>query len=65
MDGSEHRDCFVDSDGIICMPNGLHSEETVTHWAALPSLLAHNAHGVLGADAQPALQNAWDPPSLT
>ncbi|WP_335930385.1 hypothetical protein [Streptomyces noursei] len=31
-DGVEHRDCFVDSDGIVRLPHGLASAETVTHW---------------------------------
>ena len=59
-DGAEHRDCFVDSDGVVRLPYGLASEETVTHWAELPTLPGGMAHGLLGEDAQSALRNAWD-----
>jgi hypothetical protein len=59
-DGAEHRDCFVDSDGVVRLPYGLASEETVTHWAELPTLPGGMTHGVLGEDVQSALQNAWD-----
>ncbi|MFH8760505.1 AQJ64_40280 family protein [Streptomyces atroolivaceus] len=31
-DGAEHQNCFVDSDGIVRLPYGLTSAETVTHW---------------------------------
>nr|WP_281424999.1 AQJ64_40280 family protein [Streptomyces auratus] len=48
-DGAEHRDCFVDSDGVVRLPYGLTSAETVpaenpirpmrsTPRAALPDL---------------------------
>ncbi|MFJ8056555.1 AQJ64_40280 family protein [Streptomyces sp. NPDC096142] len=59
-DGTEHRDCFVDSDGVVRLPYGLDSAETVTHWAELPTLpggLASRA--VLGEDVPAALHNAW------
>ncbi|GGU82342.1 hypothetical protein GCM10010211_55410 [Streptomyces albospinus] len=58
-DGAEHRDCFVDSDGVVRLPYGLTSEETVTHWAELPTLPGGMTHGILGEDVQSALQNAW------
>ncbi|MFJ9417980.1 AQJ64_40280 family protein [Streptomyces sp. NPDC101227] len=58
-DGTEHRDCFVDSDGVVRLSYGLASEETVTHWAALPTLPGAMAYVVLGEDVEPALQNAW------
>ncbi|WP_016909021.1 AQJ64_40280 family protein [Streptomyces xiaopingdaonensis] len=61
-DGTEHRDCFVDSDGIVRLPYGLGSEETVTHWAELPSLPGLTTHLVLGEDVQAALRNAWGAP---
>ncbi|MFD9443762.1 AQJ64_40280 family protein [Streptomyces sp. NPDC060006] len=61
-DGAEHRDCFVDSDGIVHLPYGLASAETVTHWAELPTLPGGMTHLVLGKDVQPALQNVWDLP---
>ena len=35
-DGTEHRDCFVDSDGVIRLPCGRPCDESVTHWAELP-----------------------------
>ncbi|MCP3771006.1 amine oxidase [Streptomyces sp. MAR25Y5] len=58
-DGTEHRDCFVDSDGVVRLPHGLDSEETVTHWAELPVLPGGRTHMVLGEDVQAALRNAW------
>ncbi|CAM5361419.1 MULTISPECIES: AQJ64_40280 family protein [Streptomyces] len=58
-DGTEHRDCFVDSDGVVRLPYGLTSDETVTHWAELPTLPGGRTHGVLGKDVEPALRNAW------
>lgn len=58
-DGAEHRDCFVDSDGVVRLPHGRDSDETVTHWAELPTLPGGSTHGVLGADVQPALHHAW------
>ncbi|MFF4694990.1 AQJ64_40280 family protein [Streptomyces chattanoogensis] len=58
-DGAEHRDCFVDSDGVVRLPYGLTSDETVTHWAELPTLPGGMTRGVLGEDVPSALQNAW------
>ncbi|MFD3826716.1 AQJ64_40280 family protein [Streptomyces sp. NPDC058625] len=58
-DGAEHRDCFVDSDGVVRLPYGLTSAETVTHWAELPTLPGGTTHVVLGKDARTALRNAW------
>ncbi|MGW0833398.1 AQJ64_40280 family protein [Streptomyces prunicolor] len=64
-DGTEHRDCFVDSDGIVRLPYGLADAgpetETVTHWAELPTLPGGlTARAVLGTDVPAALQNAWN-----
>ncbi|MCP9958495.1 AQJ64_40280 family protein [Streptomyces sudanensis] len=58
-DGTEHRDCFVDSDGYVYLPYGLADGETVTHWAELPTLPGRTTRLVLGEDVQPALRNAW------
>ncbi|MET7694293.1 AQJ64_40280 family protein [Streptomyces sp. NPDC005483] len=58
-DGTEHRDCFVDSDGYVRLPYGLADDDTVTHWAELPTLPGRTTHLVLGEDVQPALQDAW------
>jgi hypothetical protein len=58
-DGTQHRDCFVDSDGYVRLPYGLAEGETVTHWAELPTLPGRTTHVVLGEDVQPALQDAW------
>jgi hypothetical protein len=61
-DGTEHRDCFVDSDGVVRLPYGLAGAETetVTHWAELPTLPGRlTTHAVLGTDVPAALQNAW------
>ena len=64
-DGAEHRDCFVDSDGIVRLPYGLTSAEAVTHWAELPTLPGGTTHMVLGKDVRTALQNVWGPHPLT
>ncbi|MFE2423648.1 AQJ64_40280 family protein [Streptomyces hokutonensis] len=59
-DGTEHRDCFVDSDGVVRLPYGLGSAETVTHWAELPTLPGEmTTRAVLGEGVQGALQRAW------
>lgn len=59
-DGTEHRDCFVDSDGVVRLAYGLDSAETVTHWAELPTLPGEmTARAVLGEGVQAALQRAW------
>jgi hypothetical protein len=57
-DGTEYRDCFVDFDGIIRLPYGRPSAESVTHWAYLPTLPGMTVHSTLGQDAQTALRNA-------
>ncbi|WP_329392919.1 amine oxidase [Streptomyces lydicus] len=64
-DGAEHRDCFVDSDGVVRLPHGLPSAETVTHWAELPTLPGGTTHLVLAKGVQSALENAWDARPLT
>ncbi|WP_405594161.1 AQJ64_40280 family protein [Streptomyces sp. NBC_01092] len=64
-DGTEHRDCFVDSDGVVRLPHGLGSDETVTHWAELPTLPGGTTYVVLGEEVQSALQNAWGAPPRT
>lgn len=64
-DGTEHRDCFVDSDGIVRLPYGLASAETVTHWAELPTLPGGTTHMVFGKDVQAALQNGWSTRTTT
>ncbi|UXX93606.1 amine oxidase [Streptomyces sp. AD2-2] len=59
-DGTEHRDCFVDSDGVVRLPYGLDSAETVTHWAELPTLPGGLAvRAVLGEGVPAALHSAW------
>ncbi|WP_250290629.1 AQJ64_40280 family protein [Streptomyces atroolivaceus] len=55
-DGAEHQNCFVDSDGIVRLPYGLTSAETVTYWAELPTLPGGTTHVLLGKDAHAALQ---------
>jgi hypothetical protein len=56
-DGTEYRDCFVDSDGVVRLPYGRPCDEPVTHWAALPTLPGMTVHGVLGGEARTALRN--------
>lgn len=58
-DGTEHRNCFVDSDGYVRLPYGLADDDTVTHWTELPTLPGRTTPLVLGEDVQPALQSAW------
>ncbi|MFI1159108.1 AQJ64_40280 family protein [Streptomyces sioyaensis] len=58
-DGTEHSDCFVDSDGVVRLPYGRAGDEGVTHWAYLPTLPGGTTHGVLGKDVHTALPNAW------
>ncbi|MFC8624313.1 AQJ64_40280 family protein [Streptomyces anulatus] len=60
-DGTEHRNCLVDSDGVVRYPAGTGGEETVTHWAVLPALSGGSVHVFLGADVQPALRGAARP----
>ena len=57
-DGTEYRDCFVDSDRVVRLPYGRPGAESVTHWAALPALPGMTVHRVLGEDARTALRNA-------
>lgn len=56
-DGTQRRDCFVDSDGVVRPPYGRPGDEPVTHWAYLPALPGRAAHGLLGDDARTALRN--------
>jgi hypothetical protein len=56
-DGTEYRDCFVDSDRVIRLPYGRPGDESVTHWAALPDLPGMTVPYVLGEDARTALRN--------
>jgi hypothetical protein len=56
-DGTEYRDCFVDSDGVVRLPYGRPCAESVTHWAALPALPGMTVHIVLGEEARTALGN--------
>ena len=61
-DGTEHRDCFVDSDRVVRLPYGPAGAETetVTHWAELPTLPGGlTTRAVLGTDVPAALQHAW------
>lgn len=57
-DGTEYRDCFVDSDGVVRLPHGRPGDESVTHWAYLPKLPGVTARRVLGEEARAALRNA-------
>jgi hypothetical protein len=57
-DGTEYRDCFVDSDRVVRLPYGRPGDQPVTHWAALPALPGMTVHYVLGEDARTALRNA-------
>ncbi len=56
-DGTQYRDCFVDSDGVVRLPYGRPCAEPVTHWAALPALPGMTEHSVLGEEARAALRD--------
>lgn len=58
-DGTEHHDCFVDSDGIVRLPYGPAGDESVTHWAELPTLPGAATRIVLGEGVPAALRNAY------
>jgi hypothetical protein len=57
-DGTEYRDCFVDSDRIVRLPYGRPCADPVTHWAALPTLPGMTVHSIVGDGVQAALHNA-------
>lgn len=57
-DGTEYRDCFVDSDRVVRLPYGRPCAEPVTHWAELPALPGMAVHQVLGEDARAAVRDA-------
>jgi hypothetical protein len=59
-DGTEHRDCFVDSDDVIRLPYGRPCAESVTHWAELPALPGTTVHLMLGENVRGALRDALD-----
>ena len=56
-DGIEHRDCFVDSDGVVRLPYGRASNEQITHWAYLPALPGRGEYSLLGAAATAAVRS--------
>ncbi|GAA3724239.1 AQJ64_40280 family protein [Streptomyces tremellae] len=57
-DGTEHRDCFVDSDRVVRFPYGGPGTQHVTHWAALPALPGLAVRQVLGSAARAAVDDA-------
>ncbi|WP_399880562.1 AQJ64_40280 family protein [Streptomyces sp. BBFR51] len=59
-DGVVHRDCFVDSDEVVRFAYDPDSDDSVTHWAELPTLPGEATHLLLGDDVRPALRKAWD-----
>ncbi|MFE5123977.1 AQJ64_40280 family protein [Streptomyces sp. NPDC056669] len=59
-DGTEHRDCFVDSDRVVRLPHGRPCAEPVTHWAELPTLPGMAVHQVVGEEARTALRDIRD-----
>ncbi len=56
-DGTEYHDCFVDYDGVVRLPCGRPCAESVTHWAALPTLPGMTVHQVLGEEARTAVRD--------
>ncbi|MEU6438933.1 AQJ64_40280 family protein [Streptomyces sp. NPDC047046] len=61
-DGAEHHDCFIDSDRVVRFPYSPDSDDSVTHWAELPTLPGQATHYLSGEDVRPALRHAWDTP---
>ncbi|MGW6459181.1 AQJ64_40280 family protein [Streptomyces sp. NPDC055078] len=59
-DGTEYRDCFVDSDRVVRLPYGRPCADPVTHWAYLPTLPGTTAHHLEGDGARAALRHVWD-----
>ncbi|WEH43204.1 AQJ64_40280 family protein [Streptomyces sp. AM 2-1-1] len=60
-DAVTHRDCFVDSDGVVRFahaPGGVDGAERVTHWARLPTLPGGAEHFLFGDEVGPALRRA-------
>ncbi|RCG24824.1 amine oxidase [Streptomyces diacarni] len=57
-DGSEHHDCFIDSDRLIRLPHGRGDAYPVTHWAYLPTLPGTDEHYLRGGEARAALGDA-------
>ncbi|MDN3056489.1 AQJ64_40280 family protein [Streptomyces hygroscopicus] len=59
-DGTEHRECFIDSDQVVRLPYGRPCAEPVTHWAYLPTLPGMSVHQMLGEGARTALRTVLD-----
>jgi hypothetical protein len=59
-DGAVYSDCFVDSDGVVRYAYGPDSDDSVTHWAELPTLPGEATHLLLGDDVRPALRKVWN-----
>ncbi|MEU7376030.1 AQJ64_40280 family protein [Streptomyces albidoflavus] len=62
-DGGSHHDCFVDSDGVVSLPYAPGRDNSVTHWAGLPTLPGTETHFLGGDEVGPALRAAWDEPT--
>ncbi|MFD5028003.1 AQJ64_40280 family protein [Streptomyces sp. NPDC058373] len=62
-DGGTHHDCFVDSDGVVSFPYAPDRNNSVTHWAELPTLPGTETHFLDGEDVGQALRSAWDTPT--
>jgi hypothetical protein len=58
--GRYPADGVAEPNRVVRPPYGLPSDETVTHWAELPTLPGEMTHAVLGRDVRTALQNAWN-----
>ena len=57
-DGTEYRDCFIDSDRIVRLPYGRPGSDPVTHWAYLPTLPGLTVHSLVGEGVRTALEGA-------
>ena len=60
-DGTEYRDCFIDSDRIVRLPYGRHEDfgvGPITHWASLPALPGLTVQHLVGEGVQAALRDA-------
>ncbi|MFC7472386.1 AQJ64_40280 family protein [Actinomadura keratinilytica] len=52
-DGVTHHHCFVDSDEVVRFPYDRDSDDSVTHWAELPTLPGTDTHFLGGQDVGP------------
>ncbi|MFJ2575135.1 AQJ64_40280 family protein [Streptomyces halstedii] len=62
-DATVARNCFVDSDRVIRYPYSPNRDDSVTHWAYLPTLPGQTTHSLGGDEVRPALLDVWRSPT--